>query len=192
MQSGPSIHRPVRLSLTLSYVALTAIAAGPAFAAAAKPTLCKADELIVFSCPTGAHTASICASKDVSKNGGYMQYRYGRQDNVDLAYPDLGAKPADVFMSGTMIFSGGGGALLRFNRSQFSYTIFTAVGKWGRSGGIARAAGVAVEKDGKQFANFPCRADPTSEIGPDFFDKLGLKTAFPASEFDIPTAFLPK
>ena len=111
---------------------------------------------------------------------------------MDLAYSDLGAEPADVFTAGTMMFSGGGGALLRFNRYRFSYTIFTAIGNWGRTARKAEAAGVAVKKDGKQFTNFPCRADPISEIGPDFFRKLGLKTADPDTEFDIPDAFFPK
>lgn len=186
MQSRPLIRRPA-LILSLSYVALTSFT----LAAAAKPTLCKAEELVVFSCPTGARTASICASKDVSKNGGYMQYRYGRQDKVDLAYPALGAKPSDVFTAGTMMFSGGGGALLRFNRHRFSYTIFSAIGNWRRAGGKAKVGGVAIEKDGKQFANFPCRADPIGEMGPYFFDKLGLKHSYPA-DFDIPDAFFPK
>ena len=78
MQSRPLIRRPV-LILLLCYLALTSFATGSTLAAAAKPTLCKANELVVFSCQTDANTASICASKDVSKNRGYMQYRYGRR-----------------------------------------------------------------------------------------------------------------
>jgi hypothetical protein len=121
-----------------------------------------------------------------------MQYRYGREDHVDLAYPDTGAKPADVFTPGTMMFSGGGGAWLRFSKGPYQYTIFSAIGKWGPKGRPADASGVAVEKDGKEFANFPCRAPSTGELGPDFFDKLGLKAADPAEDFEIPSAFLPK
>ena len=90
------------------------------------------------------------------------------------------------------MFSGGGGAWLRFSKGPFRYTIFTAIGKWGHAGRPATAEGVAVEKDGKVFANFPCRAAADSELGPDLFDKLGLKTADPAEDFDIPDAFFPK
>lgn len=182
----------MRMVIGLSCLAMSAIAAWPCSAAAA-PTLCKADELVVFSCPTDAHTASICASKSISKSDGYMQYRYGRRDSVDLTYPDAGEKPADVFTSGTMSFSGGGGAWLRFSKGPYVYTIFTAIGKWGPSGSPADAAGVTVTKDGKVFANFPCRGGVAGgELGPDFFEKLGLKAATSAERFDIPQAFLPK
>lgn len=154
--------------------------------ALAAPTLCAAHERVVFSCSTGAHTASICASTDLSS----VQYRFGKLGSVDLVYPETGTKPADAFVSGTMTFSGGGGAWLRFSKGAFRYTIFTAIGKWGPGESPADAAGVAVEKGDAPFANFPCRGRAASEIGPDLFDKLGLKESDEA--FDIPDAFLPQ
>ena len=185
----------MRAIVGLSCLAVAAMTASPYSARAAAPTLCKADELVVFSCPTGAHTASVCASKDISKSAGAMQYRYGKKDSVDLAYPDSGAKPADVFTSGTMMFSGGGGAWLRFNKGPFVYTIFSAIGKWGPGETVADVGGVAIQKDGKEFANFPCRAggaDGKDELGPEFFEKIGLKTAPTPDDFEIPEAFFPK
>ena len=172
-----------------------AAATSPYPARAAAPTLCRADELVVFSCPTGAHTASICASKDISKSAGAMQYRYGKKDSVDLAYPDSDAKPADIFTSGTMMFSGGGGAWLRFSKGPFVYTIFSAIGKWGPGGAATDVGGVAIQKDGKEFANFPCvagRLDGKDELGPEFFEKIGLKTSDAPDDFDIPQTFFPK
>ncbi len=176
-------------------LALMAIVVRPCPAAAAPPTLCKADELVVFSCPTGAHTASICASKDVSKSAGAMQYRYGKPDSLDLAYPDVAKRPADVFTSGTMMFSGGGGAWLRFAKGAYVYTIFSAIGKWGPAQSVAVASGVAIRKDGKEFANFPCRTiggEPGGDLGPGFFEKLGLKASDSPDDFEIPQAFFPK
>lgn len=174
-------------------LALAAIAASPHPAAMASPTLCKADELVVFSCPTGAHTASVCASKDISKSAGALQYRFGKKEIVDLAYPDAGAKPTDVFTSGMLMFSGGGGAWLRFSKGQFVYTIFSAIGKWGPGETAAEVGGVAIQKDGKEFANFPCRAGGAKgELGPEFFEKTGLKTAGTPDDFEIPEAFFPK
>lgn len=172
--------------------AISLIAATSWAAASPAPTLCNADELVIFSCATGARVASICASKSLSKTDGYMQYRFGRNENVELSYPELGAKSVDIYTSGTMMFSGGGGAWLRFKKGPFSYTIFTATGKWGSSGSPLGVGGVAVQKDGKEFANFRCRADPTSEIGPDLFQKLGLNSDSASEDFDIPDAFLRK
>ncbi len=159
---------------------------------AAAPSLCRPDERVVFSCSTGARFASLCGSKALSSNEGHLQYRFGRGDAIELAYPDADAKPANVFSSGTLMFSGGGGAWLRFDRGPFAYTIFTAIGKWGAAGASAAVSGVAVEKEGKEFANFPCRTEPESEIGPELFERLGLKQADPANGFDIPDAFFPK
>jgi hypothetical protein len=170
-------------------------AAPNASALAAAPTLCKADELVVFSCPTGAHTASVCASKDISKDSGALQYRFGKKDSVDLAYPEAAAKPADVFTSGTLMYSGGGGAWLRFSKGPFVYTIFSAIGKWGPGDTVADVGGVAIKKDGKEFGNFPCvngGIGGKDELGPEFFGNVGLKTTDSPDDFEIPQAFFPK
>ncbi len=175
--------------ILLSFVAISCLA-WPCQAAV--PSLCKADETVVFSCSTGAHVASLCASKNISKSEGTMQYRYGKGDKLDLTYPDPAGKPADVFTSGTLMFSGGGGAYLRFDNGIYRYTVFTAIGKWAPRGGPAEVQGVAIKKDGKEFANFPCRGGVTSELGPDLFDRLGLKSGESPDDFDIPEVFFPK
>jgi len=185
----------MRSIVGLFCLALLALTASSYPALAAAPTLCKADELVVFSCPTGAHTASVCASKDISKSAGALQYRFGKKENVDMAYPDAGAKPTDVFMSGMLMYSGGGGAWLRFSKGSFVYTIFSAIGKWGPGGTVADVGGVAIQKDGKEFANFPCRAGGVQgegELGPEFFEKIGLKTSDAPDDFEIPRTFFPK
>jgi hypothetical protein len=163
---------------------------GPSRAAAV--TLCKADEVVVFSCPTGKHIASVCASKAEASNGSYMQYRFGDTSKVELSFPAEGAKPADVFAAGTLMFSGGGGTWLRFSNGAFRYNVFSAFGKWGRKGDIANAEGVFVEKDGKNVGNFPCRGEASGEIGPDIFKSWGIPLAGPEERFDIPTAFTSK
>jgi len=191
----------MRLFVSVICISIAVTTSSAFSAVSPAQTLCKADELVVFSCPTKNHIASICASKDISKTSGFMQYRFGRLDHADMVYPDVGIKPADVFTAGTMMFSGGGGDWLRFSKGAFSYTIFSAFGKWSsHSDGSGDAAGVAVRKNGKEFANFPCRSPNTSKMGRDFFDDVGLKLKDPAKEtdeeadeeFEIPQAFLPK
>lgn len=177
-------------ALAAHFISALTIAACSSSALAS--SLCKPNEQVIFSCPTGAHVASVCASKVLSKSQGYLQYRYGRRDAIDLAYPDISARPVDVFSSEVLMFSGGGGGLLHFERGPFAYTIFTAIGKWGAAGAPAAVSGVAVQKAGKEFANFPCRTEPESEIGPELFETLGLRQADPASGFEIPDAFFPK
>jgi hypothetical protein len=153
-------------------------------------TLCKADEVVVFSCPTGKHIASVCASKAEAASGGYIQYRFGDTSKVDLSFPPDGTTPADVFTGGSVAYSGGGGAWLRFSNGAFRYNIFSAVGRWGRKGAPADAAGVFVERDGKNISNLVCRGRASGEMGLDFFKSRGILASDSLYDFDIPSAFV--
>lgn len=54
-------------------------------------THCKADERVIFSCPfKHGKTASLCASSDLTKTTGTLQYRYGEVGKKpELMFPDL-------------------------------------------------------------------------------------------------------
>ncbi len=54
-------------------------------------THCKPDERVVFSCPfKHGKTASLCASADLTKSTGTLQYRYGAVGRkLELIFPDL-------------------------------------------------------------------------------------------------------
>lgn len=54
-------------------------------------THCKPDERVVFSCPfKHGKTASLCASSDLTKTTGTLQYRYGVVGRTpELMFPDL-------------------------------------------------------------------------------------------------------
>ena len=175
-------------------IALVLTLSSPALAASVY-THCKVNEMVVYSCSTGSHILSLCASPDISKNQGYLQYRYGLRGKPELQHP------AGLFKPGNLMFSGGGGTYLQFNKGGFTYTVFSAVGKWGKScftpqeearTCLRGIQGVAVQKDGKEVANIPCSQGPDYELGqfgPEFWDKIGLEEGSPQQEFDIPQAF---
>jgi hypothetical protein len=52
-------------------------------------TLCVVGERIIFSCPIKkpAKIVSLCASKDLTNDRGYLQYRFGLPGKVELQYP---------------------------------------------------------------------------------------------------------
>lgn len=52
-------------------------------------TLCAKDERIIFSCPVKRpeKIVSICASKDLTNERGYLQYRFGLPGKIELEYP---------------------------------------------------------------------------------------------------------
>jgi hypothetical protein len=184
-------------------IALLLAVSSPALAASAY-THCNANEIVVYSCSTGSHTLSICASPDISKDHGYLQYRYGLRRKLELVYPESFRHPASLFNPGNLMFSGGGGTYLQFKKEGYTYTVFSAVGKWGKScfspqeepqTCLRDIEGIAVQKDGKEVANIPCKqgADYVpGEFGPAFWDKIGLGEGSSQEEFDIPEAFFKK
>jgi hypothetical protein len=52
-------------------------------------TLCAADERVIFTCPVKrpARIVSVCASKDLTSDRGYLQYRFGVPGKIELEYP---------------------------------------------------------------------------------------------------------
>ena len=52
-------------------------------------TLCARDERVIFSCPVKrpAKIVSVCASKDLTSDRGYLQYRFGLPGKIELEYP---------------------------------------------------------------------------------------------------------
>lgn len=53
-------------------------------------THCTSNERTLFSCATKKNKiVSICASKDLSPNSGYMQYRFGKLGKVEMTMPQV-------------------------------------------------------------------------------------------------------
>lgn len=52
-------------------------------------TLCAADERVIFSCVLRqpAKMVSMCASKDLTNEKGYLQYRFGTPGKIELEFP---------------------------------------------------------------------------------------------------------
>ena len=52
-------------------------------------TLCAKDERVIFSCllRRPAKMVSVCASKDLTSDKGYLQYRFGVPGKIELEFP---------------------------------------------------------------------------------------------------------
>jgi hypothetical protein len=165
----------LRAALTLAAVFSVTAAAGAA------PSLCTADEAVLFSCRTATKKfISVCAAKDLAPGRGYLQYRFGQPEKIELSVPaDKSVPPPGSVVAGNLMFSGGGGAYLRFKATGYDYVVYTAVGRgWGEKDGVA------VERDGKRLSHVSCADEPVSQLGPDLADKGGLQPD--AGDFDLP------
>lgn len=90
---------------------------------------CTAEEDTVFSCDLGKKVVSVCASKPLTANSGYLQYRYGTLGKPELLFPSASVSPKIVTQARTLMFAGGGGAYLRFNNGSTSYIVYSAIGQ---------------------------------------------------------------
>lgn len=160
--------------------ALIALFGALSLSAAAAPTLCQPAEITVFSCGAGKKVISVCASKDATSDRGYLQYRFGTPKHVELAVPaDHSTPPSKSAIAGNLMFSGGGGAYLRFKTGEYEYVVYTAIGRgWGIKDGVS------IERNGKRLGHVACTDAPDSLLGPDFFTKTGLSED--PGEFDLP------
>jgi hypothetical protein len=160
----------------------------PAPAKAAQTSFCTPAETVVFSCRTSpTKMISVCASRDASPTKGYLQYRTGKPDStdpLDLTLPAGHVPPPQAATGESVPFAGGGGSWLRVATKSVGFVLFTGIGKWGPRGEIQEKAGVAIERDGKQVASLKCTGKPISLLGPDYFEKVGIKSK--EQDFDFP------
>lgn len=193
------MHRP------LLSVMVLALASGQAFAQPVQPSskvradavsisgpsvpgsFCSTAEVAVFHCSTGAKQVSVCASRTATPQSGSLQYRFGKRGQApEIRLPAKPTPPAHSASGDTLTFSGGGGAWLRFRSGEFAYAVHTAIGRWGPGGEPRESEGLVVERGGKRVANLRCREAAQSELGPDLFEKLGIRTVSPDETFDVP------
>lgn len=163
--------------------ALSPLALGGGAATYAAPAgLCRPAETVVFSCPAGAKVVSVCASGRGA--GARVQYRYGKPGAPpELLLPRAPGLPPAVASGDTLMFSGGGGAWLRFVNGAFSYTVFSAIGRWGPGGAPAEKAGVLVEKSGVRVSHVRCTGGDTG-VDAGWMEAVGVRPD--ARGFDLP------
>jgi hypothetical protein len=143
-----------------------------------KKSLCNTGEAVVFSCSTGKKIISVCASENLSANSGYVHYRFGAKEKIELSFPDNQSHPSLYVTSGNLMYSGGGGAYMRFNNGAYSYVVYSGMGKgWDKEG-------VAVEKNGKLLSNIVCKDTSVGVFGSEFFTANGIPDD--KNGFDIP------
>ena len=150
-------------------------------------SFCSTAEVAVFHCSTGAKQVSVCASRTATPAAGSLRYFFGKPGATpEITLPARATPPSRSASADTLMYSGGGGAWLRFRSGEYAYTVFTAMGRWGEGGAPAEREGLLVERKGKRVAYLPCRKAAESRLGPELYEKLGLKTATPDESFDLP------
>ena len=150
----------------------------------ANHSLCKSDEIVVFSCRTKrAKTVSLCAQQGFAKGVGMIKYRYGKDSkSVELEYPK-GNKPAiDSFKQYSEFPELGYSKAMSFHVESYRYSIFLTQAHDYEAHDDS-LAGVVIDSKGSLVAFNECilRSVATSEHvfrnGLGDFGQLGLKDA---------------
>ncbi|MCE3607699.1 hypothetical protein LXA47_29470 [Massilia sp. P8910] len=146
-----------------------------------RESLCSKEEKVAFSCRVGNKIASLCASADLSDTSGYVQYRYGTKNKVELLYPASTSHPRAYFRYGSNGYTGGSTAYYRFSNNDYDYIVYSGRGwKWLNEG-------VVVEKDGQRLASLKCKHEA---IVPDHWGGMssaGIPTVEgEGNQFDMP------
>lgn len=110
-----------------------------------EPTLCTANENVVWSCRAKTRTISVCASRAITATSGYMQYRAGKPGKLELQYPETPAHPRGRFRYTLYIQ---GNESLEFSNKGYDYSVVEDL----------RSAddGVYVMKDGAEIGRITC------------------------------------
>ncbi len=148
--------------------------------------LCSRDEVVVFSCRTGAKEVSVCASRGASRTSGYLQYRFGRPGSPEMILPSSRAIPPRAATGAVESYSGGGAAWLRFKQGGYGYVVYTGIGRWGDKGETRDISGVVVEQPRTSNRNMRCVGKVTSLLGPAWFEEVGIGRSHPGESFNLP------
>jgi hypothetical protein len=99
--------------------------------AEATPTWCAKNEYTAFNCRIGRKVVSVCTSPHLSQERGYVQYRFGQPGKaMELAYPDMTARPDTAFRLAKSSMRHGPGATtpaytLRFANDGVRYEVLS-------------------------------------------------------------------
>lgn len=105
-------------TLVASAALMTMALAQYANAVDRRPSLCKRDEVAIFSCNLGSKVVSLCASPDLAEAAGTMSYRFGKKGAIELEYPAAPMHPRTAFTAG--IDSAERGDFVRFSKGEFT------------------------------------------------------------------------
>jgi len=115
--------------------------------------LCTSGETVVFSCSlTNGKIVSLCASPDLSRDAGYLQYRYGRNaGSIGLRYPSKLSREGARFKYMQDYAAKGGTTALSFKIGPYRYSVFSTTSALGFNG-----AGLIIDQDDTRLASLRC------------------------------------
>jgi hypothetical protein len=127
-------------------------------------TLCAKDERVIFSCPVNrpAKIVSICASKELTAERGYLQYRFGLLGKLELEYPRERQGTQAKFQYSHYFRAQFDMTSINFTIDGYEYSVFDDYN--GEEKPKISTQGVSVTSPGKpKEVSFVCRTKPKAD-----------------------------
>ena len=89
-------------------------------------TLCQEGEEVLFSCPVkdGTTIVSLCGSKHLTAQEGYLQYRFGRASHIELEFPTQRQETQKMFRYAQYSRYQVNRVAVSFQRGGYTYALF--------------------------------------------------------------------
>ena len=127
-------------------------------------SLCAKDERVIFSCPVKrpAKIVSLCASKDLTNERGYLQYRFGLPGKIELEYPKDRKDTQEKFHYSHYFRAQFDLTAIAFTIDGYEYSVFDDYN--GEEKPAVSSQGVSVTAPGKpKEVSFVCRTKPKAD-----------------------------
>ena len=115
-----------RRVIIIASLCLSALAVSATPAQLQAGSLCESSEKIVFNCTVGktAKIVSLCSSKELTKDRGYLQYRFGAPGKIELEYPKQREQTQSAFKYSHYFRAQFDQTELSFTSDGYEYAIF--------------------------------------------------------------------
>jgi hypothetical protein len=115
-------------------------------------SLCNADEAIIFSCTTrpAGKIVSLCSSKDLTKDRGYIQYRFGLPGKIELEFPQKREQTQQAFKYSHYFRAQVDLTEISFTSNGYQYSIFDDYNGEERPARSAQGVKVTPPNNGKE------------------------------------------
>jgi len=143
---------------------------------AKESTLCRSYEEVYFSCQldkkAGKKIVSLCASGNIFPGNGYVQYRFGMPEAIELQYPELPLPPKNIFSISDIAAGNVSFTHVKFRSGAYDYVLYQG-----------HPSGVYVVKGRRLVGNHVCQAGDYVSISPRAF--RGIETVDPVDGIEL-------
>jgi len=120
-------------------------------------SLCEKDEKVVFSCPIKrpAKIVSLCSSKELTKERGYLQYRFGLPGKIQLELPKQREQSQTAFNYSHYFRGQYDQTEILFEQGEYLYAIFDDYN--GEEKPVRHEQGIRITSPNKKLVTLYCR-----------------------------------